>query len=446
MKSKKRWLSTLALLFAFALVASACGDDTDDGTTSAAPGTTAAGGTTAAPSTTAGGDTTAAPGTTAPTGGVPLEEFKLGILLVGPEFDQGYSQAHFEGAEYAIAQLGLPEDALISLDFINPADNPGLTPESVAADMISQGADLIIFNSDDMRDGAFAAAEQNPDVPMIWVSGDSAWADGKAYRGDLTNLGNVWGQMIYGKMISGCAAALTTQTGQIGYLGPLTNDETRRLVNSAYLGARYCYENFRGEDPNSLEFNVTYIGFWFEIPGVTLDATQVVNDLIDGGADVVMSGIDTTQALVRSGQRADAGEALWAVPYDFIDGCQEAPDICLGVPYFNWGPAYLEIARSVIDGTYAARWQWIPPDWSDINNPDTSIIGFRKGDGLSADNSALLDQFAAGLGDGSINLYTGPLNWQDGSLFLADGETASEFQIWYSEQCLEGVTGVCDVE
>lgn len=438
MKSRKRWLSTVTLLAAFALVAASCGDDGgDETTTTAAPGGST---TTAAP----GASTTAPPETMAP-GGVPLEEFKLGILLVGPEFDQGYSQAHFEGAQYAIEKLGLSEDALISLDFINPADNPGLTPEGVAADMISQGADLVIFNSDDMRDGAFAAAEQNPDVPMIWVSGDSAWQDGKDYRADLANLGNVWGQMIYGKMISGCAAALTTQTGSIGYLGPLTNDETRRLVNSAYLGARYCWENFRGEDPDTLKFNVTFIGFWFEIPGVTLDATQVVNDLIDGGADVVMSGIDTTQALVRSGQRADAGEALWAIPYDFIDGCQEAPDICLGVPYFNWGPAYLELAQSVIDGTYEASWNWIAPDWSDINNPDTSVIGFRKGDGLSAENSALLDQFIAGLGDGSITLYTGPLNWQDGSTFLGDGETASEFQIWYSEQCLEGVTGVCDL-
>jgi len=446
MQSNKRRLSLLAGLLAFALVAAACGDEADPTTTTTAPSGGDSSTTTAAPS---GGDstTTAAPASTtaAPTGGVPLEDFKLGILLVGPEFDQGYSQAHFEGAQYAIEKLGLPEDALISLDFINPADNPGLTPESVAADMISQGADLIIFNSDDMKDGAFAAAEQNPDVPMIWISGDNAWAEGKAPRTDLANLGNVFGQMIYGKMIAGCAAALQTETGQLAYLGPLTNDETRRLVNSAYLGAKWCWENVRGETAE-LEFKVTYIGFWFEIPGVTLDATQVVNDFIDDGADVVLSGIDTTQALVRSGQRADAGENLFAVPYDYIDACQEAPDICLGVPYFNWGPAYLELAQSVIDGTYSADFQWLGPDWSDINDPDSSIIGYAIGTGLTAENATALDAFINGLGDGSINLYEGPLNWQDGSTFLAGGETASEFQIWYSEQCLEGVEGVCDLD
>ena len=57
------------------------------------------------------------------------------------------------------------------------------------------------------------------------------------------------GTMEYGKMMAGCAAALTTQTGQIGYLGPLINYETRRLAASAYLGARHCYESMPARTP-----------------------------------------------------------------------------------------------------------------------------------------------------------------------------------------------------
>ena len=149
--------------------------------------------------------------------------------------------------------------------------------------------------------------------------------------------------------------------------------------------------------------------------------------------------------MTRSAQRADAGETVTAIPYDFIDACDEAPEICLGVPYFNWGPTYLDIARSVIDDTFVAEWQWILPDWTDINNPATSVVGFVNGDGLSPANQPLVDEFIAGLADGSIQLYTGPLNWQDGSQFLGDGEVATDFQIWYSEQCLEGIEGVCSV-
>ena len=371
------------------------------------------------------------------------EPFVFGMILVGPENDHGWSQAHFEAGRYVEDQLGA---RMIVIDKVNPADRPETSVEQVVSDMIDQGAQLIFATSDDMKDGIQAAAAEHPDVPMIWSSGDSAWAEGKGYRADLTNLGNVMGQMEFGKMMAGCAAALTTQTGKIGYLGPLINDETRRLADSAFLGARYCWENFLGNDAADLRFSVTWIGFWFNIPGVTLDPTQVTNDFFAGGTDVVLSGIDTTEALVRAGQRAKAGEDVWAVPYDFEGACAEAPDVCLGVPYFNWGPAYLDVAQSVIEGTFSAQFQWVGPDWSDINNPDTSAVGFVKGDALSGDDAATLDQFIAELADRSIIPYTGPLNWQDGSVFLGDGEVATDQQIWYAEQLLEGMKGASSAE
>jgi simple sugar transport system substrate-binding protein len=60
---------------------------------------------------------------------------------------------------------------------------------------------------------------------------------------------------------------------------------------------------------------------------------------------------------------------------------------------------------------------------------------------LTADESATLDKFIAGLADGSINLFVGPLNYQDGSVFLKDGEKATDKQIWYEQQLLQGMTG-----
>jgi simple sugar transport system substrate-binding protein len=374
------------------------------------------------------------------------EDFKFGMILVGPQNDHGWSQAHYEAGQYVIEQLGLPDDAMIVLDKVNTADRPDTTIEAVVDDMVSQSAQLIFATSDDMRDGIIAAAAAHPDVPMIWSSGDSAWADGQAYEPDLTNLGNVMGRMEYGKMIAGCAAALTTQTGRIAYLGPLINDETRRLVNSAFLGARHCWETFRGEDPAALEFEVKWIGFWFNIPGFTLDPTQVTNEFLASGADVVISGIDTTEAIVRAGQAVESGEDVWAVPYDYRGACDEAPDACLGVPYFNWGPSYLEITQSVIDDSFEATWQWLGPDWEDINNPDTSAVGWLDGPALTDEASTMLAEFIAGLAGGDNNLFTGPLNFQDGSVFLADGEEATDAQIWYTTQLLEGIEGASAAE
>ncbi len=417
----KRWLALLAVLL---LVVAACGDSGTEETTTEPPADTGVTDTTEAPP-----ETTMAEG----------EEFVFGMILVGPQNDRGWSQAHFEGGQYV--EENVPGARMLVVDKVNPADRPGVTADQVARDMIDQGAQLVFFTSDDMKDGALLAAEQNPDTPMIWSSGDSAWADGKDYRSDLTNLGNAMGRMEFGKMIAGCAAALKSESGTIGYLGPLINDETRRLVNSAYLGARHCWETYKGGDAADLDFSVNWIGFWFNIPGVTLDPTQVTNEFFDGGADVVISGIDTTEALVRAGQRAAADENVWAVPYDYEDACAEAPSICLGVPFFNWGPTYKEIAESVIDGSFQADWEWFGPDWSDLNNLDTTGVGYEFGEGLTDDERAQLQEFVDGLASGDVNLFTGPLNWQDGTEFLADGEEATDFDVWYAEQLLEGIEG-----
>jgi simple sugar transport system substrate-binding protein len=422
-------LVAIVLLFVFT-----GGEDTDTTTTVPA----------AAATTTEAEDTTPTtegeePETTTTTE-APSEPLVFGMILVGPENDRGWSQAHHEGGKYIEEQLGA---TMITLDKVNTADRPDTTPEQVADDMIAQGAQLVFFTSDDMRDGALAAAAAHPDIPMIWSSGDSAWAEGEAFAG-LDNLGNSMGRMYYAKMAAGCAAALTSQTGQISYLGPLINDETRRLVNSAYLGAQYCWKDVRGNQDLELSFDVNWIGFWVNIQGCTLDPTEVANAFFDGGTDVVISGIDTTEALVVAGQRANAGESVWAVPYDFEGACDEAPEICLGVPYFNWRPHYLEIAKSVQDGSFTADWSWNGPDWGDPTNLETSAVGWIPGDGLSSEASTALTEFFFGLADESINLFTGPLNYQDGSEYLADGATASDRDLWYTKQLLEGIEGASE--
>lgn len=432
----RRWLPWIgvavgAVILIVLIVALTSGDDDEvAGSTT----TTTAGETT---TTTEGETTTTSEGeTTTTTTEAPAEPLVFGMLLVGPENDRGWSQAHREGGDYIVEQAGAE---MILIDKVNPADRPETSIEQIVDDMVAQGAQLIFLTSDDMRDGALAAADAHPDVPMIWSSGDSAWEDGENFV-PLPNLGNTMGQMEFGKQIAGCAAAMASETGKIAYLGPLINDETRRLVNSAFLGAQYCWENYKGGDPAALEFQVNWIGFWFNIPGVTLDPTEVANAFFNAGNDVVISGIDTTEALVVAGQRKTAGEAVWAVAYDFEGGCEEAPEACLGVPWFNWRPKYLDIALSVQDGTFAPEFTWLGPDWGDINNRDTTAIGWIPGTAPSDEAATAVNSFVGELA-GGLWLFTGPLNYQDGSAWLGDGEAATPRQVWYTKQLLEGVEG-----
>ncbi len=361
------------------------------------------------------------------------DEYPFGLLLVGPANDHGWSQAHFEAGQ-AMEKV-FPGAKMLYIDKVNPADRAGITIPMLVDDLVSKGAKLIIANSDDMKDGVREAAMMHPDVKFIHVSGDDV-ITGKAEA----NLSNLMGRMYYGKMMAGFVAAMTSKTGKIAYLGPLINAETRRLSAAAYLGARYAWTKVLKKPASDLHFKVSWIGFWFNIPGVTSDPTLVAGSFFDSGYDVVLSGIDTTEALVVAGQKRKDGKDVYAIPYDFKGACVSAPDACLGVPYFNWVPGYTKMIGQAIKGNWQQEFLWLGPDWKDINSVKTSTVSFEAGNILGDKQKNGLAAFTKELA-GGLNLFTGPLNFQDGSPFLAAGVTATDDQMWNLPQLLEGMEG-----
>lgn len=371
------------------------------------------------------------------------DEFVFGMVLVGPENDGGWSQAHYDAGLYV--QENIPGTRMVFFPSLNTADAPETTLLDVVTELVDQGAQIVFTASDAFEEDTDAVALAFPDVVFINISGDNALTGQSP-----ANVGNLMSQMEWGKLIAGCAAGLATNTGSVGYLGPLVNGETRRLVSSTYLGAQYCYEAYNELSADvDLTFTTTWIGFWFNIPGVTLDPTEETNRFFDSGADVVISGIDTREAIVIAGQRAANGEDVHALPYDHEGACESAPEVCLGVPYFHWGPDYARVINSVIDGTWTPSWEWTEPDWSDLNNPDTSPIGFVFGDGLSDDELANLNTFIADLAEFATNPFTpdgfalwiGPLNLQDGTELAPAGQLVEPLDVWYLGQLLEGIVG-----
>jgi len=356
------------------------------------------------------------------------------MILVGPYNDGGWSQATYEGVQYVESKI--PGTTLV---YVDNSFNLKTTPAQQAEQLLTQGAKVIIFNSDSFMDDSNTFAAAHPDIPTIMLSGDQNWADGQNYK-NIPNMIDIMGRMEFMKNIAGCAAALTTQTGKIGFLGPLINSETRRLADSAFLGAQYCWTKVLNKKASDLTFSVTWIGNWFNVPGQTLDPTQVADTFYNTGFDVVISGIDTTEALVEAKKMTDAGKKVFAIPYDFKDACTQDPTVCLGVPYFNWGPALLKNIQDISAGTWKAHFEWNAPDWANFGSPDSGAVGFNIGQALSADNTTTLQKFISDLG-GGLNLWTGPINLQDGTVYLKDGEVATDQQIWYAPQLLAGMLG-----
>ena len=358
--------------------------------------------------------------------------FIFGLLLVGPHNDQGLSQAHYEGGRYVVEALAGTK--MIYIDRANPFDRPDVTITQLVDDMVEKGARLIIANSVDMQAGIREAALKHPGIKFVQIGGDDVLT-GKAPG----NLGNLMGRMEYGKMMAGFAAALTTKTGNIGYIGPLDNQQSRRLVSSCYLGARYAWTDVLQKDTKDLKFHLTLLDFWFNITERTQDPVQVSNNYFDNNYDIVISGISATEFPVVARQMREKGKSVWTIPYANAGACEGMSDVCLGAPFFSWGPGYLNFIKAAMTGKWKSKWVWLQPNWKEISNPEATAVGFVSGPALSESATAQLNKFINDLAAGKVKLFKGPLNYQDGKPFIKAGQIASDKQIWSMEQLLEGI-------
>ncbi len=394
------------------------------------------------------------------------DEVVFGVVLVGPNDDRGWSTSHYEAGLYV--EENLPGSTMLFFESLNPADTPETTLMDVVEIMVDDGATVIFTTSDSFEEDTNNVAEAFPEVTFINITGSNAIASNDIIEGEhavehnlpelpAPNVGNFNGYMELPRMIAGCAAALTSESGSIGYLGALINPETRRLAVSSYLGAKYCADNYRDDiSGDDISFEVVWIGFWFNIPGVTLDPTEVATGFLDGGADVIISGIDTTESITVAGQYTAEGDISYAVPYGNVNGCSEAPEACIGAAYYNWGPAYLDVVERVIDGTWEQEWQWIEPVYDEINEDGyytvESIIGFALGDALSEGTIESLTAFAGEIEafqtdpmhEGEIFLWEGPLSLQDGTVIAEEGEPVTLLDIWFLPQLVDGMIGASE--
>ena len=358
--------------------------------------------------------------------------YTFGLLMAGAHNDHGLNQAHYEGGQFVVDTL--PGTKMIFIDRVNPTDRPNVTIGQLVDDMVQKGARLIIASSVDLQAGIRESALNYPRIKFIQISGDDV-LNAKAPK----NLSNLTARMEYGLLMAGFAAAMTTRTGKIGYIGPVINSETLRLASACYLGVKYAWTEVLKKDLKDLKFRVTWMGSWFHIPGVTADPARVSNDLFNNGFDVVIAGIAPSPISAIAGQNSQKGKTVWAIPYDNVGACESEPDVCLGVPYFNWGPGYLDFIKAARSGKWASKWIWRGPDWKDINNRGTSSVGFRAGPALPAFVKTHLDVFTKKLGVKKIRFFKGPLNYQDGSPFLKAGQMASDKNLWNMQQLLQGM-------
>ncbi len=387
-----------AVLLTTTLLAAACGSD--DGANSSA--------TTAAPASSAASDSTAAPSSGAPTETTmavtpatgDFSGLKVVMILDGSIEDGGWNTAHAKGGE--MIKETFPGSTVEYVAEIAP----GQTATNAFEDAVASGANVVIgttFYQDDMMDVAAA----NPDVTFLtWAGYETA-----------ANVGHFDGASEDGRYLDGMVAGSLTKSNIIGYAAGFPFNEVNRAINAFTLGAR--------EVNPDVQVQVVYVNTWFD-PAVEQQAAEA---LVNAGADVLAHEVG---AQVYATVAAKAGGHVIGYTNDWS---QIEPQAWASSFLYNWGPYYVSQIQAVLDGT------WVPA--ITYGGLKDGFIDFAPyGPDVTPEIQALVEERKAQIGDGSFDMFAGPISDNAGNVVIADGDTiAFDKRIDCCQWLVEGVVG-----
>lgn len=259
----------MALLFSFALVAAACGDDEPAASTTTAAPTTAAP-TTAAPTTQA--PTTAAP-TTLPPPDPGREVFVCEVTDTGGVDDRSFNQSAWDGVLRAIEDF--PDQ--VTGEFLESQDASDYQPNVQA--LIDKDCDLIILTGFLFIDAAFAIAPENPDTKFAIVD-----VGGLA----VANMRELTFQTDEAAFLAGYVAAGASTTGILGTYGGIAIPSVTIFMDGYVRGADY-YNTVHGTSVRVLGWNLENQTGLFTEDFNAVDIGQTISEsLLDEGADIIM--------------------------------------------------------------------------------------------------------------------------------------------------------------
>ena len=330
------------------------------------------------------------------------DKTKVGFVFVGPVGDGGWTYEHNQGRLAVEAEFG---DAVETVFVESVPEGPDA--ERVMTQMALGGADLIFTTSFGYMDPTINVAAKFPDVKFEHATGFK----------QAENVATYSARFYEGRSVQGHIAGHMTKSNIIGYIGSFPIPEVIRGINAAYLQAKAV-------NPD-VEFKIVWAYTWID-PAKEAEAATV---LIEQGADVILQHTDSTapQAAAQAagnvitfGQASDMSEFA---PYPRVSSIID-----------NWSPYYIARTKAVMDGTWTSGNTW--------DGIGAGMVGIGEiTDAVPAEVKASAEALRDSLGDGSYHAFTGPINKQDGSAWLGDGETADDGTLAGMNFYVEGITG-----
>lgn len=330
------------------------------------------------------------------------DKTKVGFIYVGPVGDGGWTYEHEQGRLAVEEHFGDKVETVFQESVPEGADS-----ERAMTQMALSGADIIFTTSFGYMDPTINVAKKFPDVKFEHATGYK--------RAD--NVSTYSARFYEGRAIQGLIAGHMTETNKIGYIASFPIPEVIRGINSAYLHAK--------EVNPDVEFSIVWAYTWFD-PAKEADAA---NALIEQGADVILQHTDSTApqaAAEKAGNVITFGQASDMADY--------APRPRVSSIIDNWAPYYIDRVQAVMDGTWESTdtWDGIGPGMVGIGEITEAVPEEVKAAALE-----MKDKIASG----EYHPFTGPINKQDGTPWLAEGEVADDGTLAGMDFYVEGLTG-----
>lgn len=328
------------------------------------------------------------------------EKIKVGFVYVGPVGDGGWTFAHDQGRKYL-------EEKMPNVETLFVESVPeGADAERVISELAEKGCKLIFTTSFGYMDPTINVAKKYPDVKFMHCSG---------YK-SAENVGTYFGREYESRYLCGVTAAKMTKTNTVGYVCAYPIPEVVRGVNAFTLGAQSV-------NPK-IKVKVVWTNTWYD-PAKEKEAAM---SLIDAGADIIAQHQDSPGP-----QQAAQERGVYCIGND-SDMRAYAPKANLTGPLFIWGPYYVKVTQSVIDGTWTNK-----PVWGSMAEGFTDIAPLA--DFIPQDVKDLVADKKKQVIDGKIVVFAGPIKDQTGAVKVPAGQTMTDEQLSSFDWFVSGVEG-----
>ena len=350
---------------------------------------------------------TAALGLAMATGGAAfaqgMDKVKACFVYVGPIGDGGWTFQHDVGRQDVVAAFGDKVETAYQENVPEGAD-----AERVMTQMALSGCNIIFTTSFGYMDATNAVAAKFPDVKFEHATG---------YKREHPNVSTYNARFYEGRAVTGHIAGKMTKSNKIGYIGSFPIPEVIQGINSSFLHAKKA-------NPD-VTMSIVWAYTWFD-PAKEADAAKA---LIEQGVDVVLQHTDSTAPL------AEAAKTPGVIGFgQASDMAEYKPSPRVSAIIDNWGPYYVKRVGALLDGTYEQA-----DAWEGIAGGEVLIGEITEA--VPAEVKAEAEALRDAIGAGTYHPFTGPINKQDGTPWLAEGQTASDGDLLGMMFYVEGIVG-----